>query len=113
MLRRGRWLSGAVIAAVLAVTACSASSTTTETGGSGDEGTTVQTGGTLTVAAANGITQLNPAIRTFAFEEALFPLLWNGLTTTNPSGEVIPDLAESWTTEDATDIQFEVRGFIF
>ena len=110
MLRRGRWLSGAVIAAVLAVTACSASSTTTETGGSGDEGTTVQTGGTLTVAAANGITQLNPAIRTFAFEEALFPLLWNGLTTTNPSGEVIPDLAESWTTEDATVWTFNLKS---
>ena len=59
-----------------------------------------QDGGTLTVAAAQGIPQLNPAIRTFAWEEVLFPLLWNGLTKTDESGEVVGDLAESWEASD-------------
>ncbi len=30
----------------------------------------------------------------------LFPLLWNGLTTTDESGEVVGDLAESWEASD-------------
>lgn len=55
-----------------------------------------QSGGTITVGAAQGIPQLNPAIRTFAWEEVLFPLLWNGLSKVTESGEVEPDLAESW-----------------
>src|SRR5690606_5044221 len=50
----------------------------------------------ITVAAAQGIPQLNPAIRTFAWEEVLFPLLWNGLTKTDESGEIVGDLAEKW-----------------
>jgi len=59
--------------------------------GSGDAG-----GGSITVAAAQGIPQLNPAIRTFAWEEVLFPLLWNGLTKTDEKGNVVGDLAEKW-----------------
>lgn len=55
-----------------------------------------QSGGTITVGAAQGIPQLNPAIRTFAWEEVLFPLLWNGLSKVTESGEVEPDLADSW-----------------
>ena len=42
--------------------------------------------GTLRVGAAQGIPQLNPVIRTFAWEEVLFPLLWDGLTKWTPSG---------------------------
>jgi peptide/nickel transport system substrate-binding protein len=68
--------------------------------GDGDGDGDSQAGGTLTVGAAQGIPQLNPAIRTFAWEEALFPLLWNGLTKTDESGEVVPDLAESWEASD-------------
>ena len=59
--------------------------------GSGDAG-----GGSITVAAAQGIPQLNPAIRTFAWEEVLFPLLWNGLTKTDEKGNVVGDLVEKW-----------------
>lgn len=74
-------------------------------GGSGGSGSStsggeIQQGGTLTVGAAQGIPQLNPAIRTFAWEEVLFPLLWNGLSKTDESGEVVPDLAESWESSD-------------
>lgn len=110
MLQRGRWLSGIVVAAVMAVAACSAADTGTETSGTGGGDTATGAGATLTVAAAQGIQQLNPAIRTFAWEEALFPLLWNGLTTTNPAGEVVPDLAESWSTDDATVWTFNLKS---
>jgi len=51
--------------------------------------------GTLKVGAAQGIPQLNPVIRTFAWEEVLFPLLWAGLTTWTPTGATAPELATS------------------
>ena len=38
----------------------------------------------LVVGSTQGIPQLNPIIRTFAFEETLFPLLWSSLTTWKP-----------------------------
>ena len=40
----------------------------------------------IVVGATQGIPQLNPVIRTFAFEETLFPLLWSSLTTWKPDG---------------------------
>ncbi|MBO9625682.1 MAG: ABC transporter substrate-binding protein [Microbacterium sp.] len=93
MTRRRTWLGGAAIiaAAALLTAGCSASAP----GGDSSSG-----GGSLTVAAAQGIPQLNPAIRTFAWEEVLFPLLWNGLTKTDESGKVVGDLAESWEASD-------------
>lgn len=88
MARRRSWLTGAaVLTAALLTAGCTTPSTP---GGAPTDG------GELTVAAAQGIPQLNPALRTFAWEEVLFPLLWNGLTKTDESGEVVGDLAESW-----------------
>ncbi len=67
-------------------------------------------GGTLTVAAAQGIPQLNPAIHTFAWEEALFPLLWNGLSKIGEDGRVVPDLATRWSSSsDHRRWTFELR----
>ncbi|MFJ4165514.1 ABC transporter substrate-binding protein [Microbacterium sp. NPDC089698] len=88
MSRRRAWLSGAaLVAAALIISGC---------GSAAKPGGSAQQSGTLTVAAAQGIPQLNPAIRTFAWEEVLFPLLWNGLTKTDASGKVVGDLAERW-----------------
>ncbi len=61
---------------------------------------TVTKGGSITVGIDPGIPQLNPAIRTFAVEETLFPLLWNGLTQTDPDGTVVADLATKWEASD-------------
>ena len=67
--------------------------------------------GTLKVGAAQGIPQLNPAIRTFAWEEVLFPLLWDGLTKWTPSGGTAPDLATSWTgSKDSKTWTFKLRS---
>lgn len=94
MTRHRSWLAGAaVLTAALLTAGCS---TTPPSSGGGDP----IEGGELTVAAAQGIPQLNPAIRTFAWEEVLFPLLWNGLTKTDESGEVVGDLAEKWEASD-------------
>ncbi|MFK4791021.1 ABC transporter substrate-binding protein [Microbacterium sp. ZW T5_56] len=92
-MQRGRLLlAGALVAALLTTAGCSAGASDNGAG----QGDGSATGGTLTVAAAQGIPQLNPAIRTFAWEEVLFPLLWNGLTKTDESGAVVGDLAEKW-----------------
>lgn len=103
MSRRRVLLGGAALLTAVLITA-GCSSTPSKSDGQAQEG------GTLTVAAAQGIPQLNPAIRTFAWEEVLFPLLWNGLTKTDESGEVVGDLAEKWeTSEDQKTWTFTLR----
>ena len=67
--------------------------------------------GTLRVGASQGIPQLNPVIRTFAWEEVLFPLLWDGLTKWTPSGATAPDIATSWTgSKDSKTWTFKLRS---
>ncbi|HEY4279987.1 MAG TPA: ABC transporter substrate-binding protein [Conexibacter sp.] len=68
------------------------------------------TGGTLTVGAASGIPQLNPVLKGTAWEEALFPLMWDGLAKFTPSGDVVPDLATRWTaSRDNRTWTFQLR----
>lgn len=97
MLLRKKLATGALALATL-FTLTSCAGTGGGTLGSGSGGGDAPT--KITVAAAQGIPQLNPAIRTFAWEEVLFPLLWNGLTETSESGEIEGDLAEDWTVSD-------------
>ena len=91
MFSRKAFAAGLTAVAVLGVTACA---------GTGTDGGSPASSSSITVAAAQGIPQLNPAIRTFAWEEVLFPLLWNGLTKTDEAGEIVGDLAESWESSD-------------
>lgn len=69
-----------------------------------------RSGGTLTVGAASGIPQLNPVLKGTAWEEALFPLLWDGLTQLDRDGVVAPDLATRWrASKDFRSWTFELR----
>lgn len=116
-MRTRKALIAAIAAAAMALAACSSTASGTDvTGGDTGQDTTspstdagggetdeptddappVASGGSITVGAAQGLQQLNPAIRTFAWEEVLFPLLWNGLTRTDQDGTVVSDLATSW-----------------
>lgn len=101
-------LTSCALAAVLLVAACtSGSSKSGESSGPGQ----AQQGGKITVGAAQGIPQLNPAIRTFAWEEMLFPLLWDGLTRSDNTGKIVPDLAASWTAStDQKTWTFKLRA---
>jgi peptide/nickel transport system substrate-binding protein len=79
-------------------------------GGDGSPAKVARSGGSITVGAAKGIPQLNPAIRTFAWEEVLFPLMWNALSKTGPDGKVVPDLAQSWkASKDQRTWTFTLR----
>lgn len=61
----------------------------------------------VTVGSMLSIPQLNPAIRTFAYEETLFPLLWTSLTQTMEDGTTGPQLATEWSSNaDATEWTF-------
>ena len=51
---------------------------------------------TLVVGSTQGIPQLNPITRTFAYDETLYGVLWSALTKWNQNGTVGPDLATSW-----------------
>lgn len=65
----------------------------------------------LVVGATQGIPQLNPIIRTLTYEDTLFPLLWSALTKYKENGEVGPDLATSWTSNDTgTQWTFNLRA---
>ena len=73
--------------------------------------THLKKGGTLSIGAAQGIPQLNPALWTFAWEETLLPLLWDGLTQYEQNGTVGPDLATHWSSADgARQWTFHLRG---
>jgi peptide/nickel transport system substrate-binding protein len=66
---------------------------------------------TIVVGSTQGVPQLNPIIRTFAFEETLFPLLWSGLSKWRPNGTVSPDLATSYkANKEATVWTFNLRS---
>ena len=58
---------------------------------------------TLVVGSVQAYPQLNPIIRTFAYEENLFSLLWAGLTQWKANGTVGPNLAKSWSANAAAD----------
>src|SRR3954447_24299191 len=80
-------------------------------GTSSAQSTKAAAAGTLKVGSAQGIPQLNPVIRTFAWEEVLFPLLWTGLTKWTPSGGTAPDLATSWSgSKDSKTWTFTLRS---
>lgn len=96
MVRRG------LVAALVAIAVAGGAGC----GGTGGEGSTIRVstqrsadirpGGTLTVGAAHPISQLNPAVSTFAWEQTLYSLLWNGLTRWSQDGTLKPDLATRW-----------------
>jgi peptide/nickel transport system substrate-binding protein len=96
---------------VPAVLAAAALSLVVSLGTSSAQSTQHAAAGTLTVGSAQGIPQLNPVIRTFAWEEVLFPLLWTGLTKWTPAGGTAPDLATSWSgTKDSKTWTFKLRS---
>jgi peptide/nickel transport system substrate-binding protein len=65
---------------------------------------------TITIGSTVGIPQLNPAVSTFSWEETLYPLLWDGLTQLNAKGDVVPDLATSWSSSpNSEQWQFTLR----
>ncbi|GII65300.1 ABC transporter substrate-binding protein [Sphaerisporangium krabiense] len=53
----------------------------------------------LTIAAAQGLTGLNPVTKENAWQEALFPLMWNGLVKVDRNERLEPDLAASWKAD--------------
>jgi len=66
---------------------------------------------TLVVTTGQGaIPQLDPGLATFQWERVLYPLLWNGLTEVTEGDEVVPGLAENWTSnDDLTSWTFTLR----
>ena len=100
MFKKSTAVTAAMLASVVVLSGCTGT----------DAGTGQTDNSSITVAAAIGIPQLNPVIRTFAWEEVLFPLLWDGLTKTSQSGEIEPNLATSWeTSDDQLTWTFELR----
>ena len=70
---------------------------------------------TLVVGSTQGIPQLNPITRTFAYDETLYGVLWSALTRWKEDGTVGPDLASSWKMNaDGTQWTFTlVKGAKF
>lgn len=121
LIRASRWKRaaiGAVAISAIALSGCSSASNSAESSApaptsaatsaaASAEASALDPTATVTVGAAQAFPQLNPAIRTFAYEETLFPLLWTSLTQTLEDGTTGPQLAESWTSNaDGTEWTF-------
>ena len=66
---------------------------------------------TMVVVSTQGIPQLNPITRTFAYDQILYGVLWSALTKYNQNGTVGPDLATSWKANAAaTQWTFNLRA---
>jgi peptide/nickel transport system substrate-binding protein len=65
----------------------------------------------LVEALVGQIHKLNPLLATYnAVDRDITSLIFEGLTTTNDYGEIIPDLAKSWTvSQDGLEYLFELR----
>ncbi|ADB53530.1 ABC transporter substrate-binding protein [Conexibacter woesei] len=89
----------AVLAAGCAVLAGCGGGGSTSGGETGDTAASTQAaraGGRLVYGTAAGISQLDPHTLSAAQQLVVQPLLFNGLTKADPSGETTPDLAASW-----------------
>lgn len=101
--------------ACLGLAACGSDSSESSSGSPSPETSeseaAVSSGGTLTAGAAEGIPQLNPALATFAWEQTVWPLLWDGLTEYEADGTVGPALATSWKPSKGNrEWTFEIRS---
>jgi len=122
---RGRWgFTGlaTVVGLTVALAGCSSTGTSTETSAAATSAAsaapaestapaadTTDPSAIITVASVQAFPQLNPAIRTFAYEETLFPLLWTSLTQTMEDGTTGPQLATEWSSNaDATEWTFKL-----
>jgi peptide/nickel transport system substrate-binding protein len=90
-----KFLVALLACVALAVSACGGSQGNNGPASTGNTAK-AQKGGKMTLGAASGIPQLNPAAAGTAFEITLNTLLWDGLTKLDKSGEAAPDLATSW-----------------
>jgi peptide/nickel transport system substrate-binding protein len=67
-------------------------------------------GGTLVVAISADPGHLNPAITTSGATHTAAELIYNGLLGRDERGDPVPDLAESWTVEQAGAVyRFRLR----
>jgi peptide/nickel transport system substrate-binding protein len=107
-------LAAVLMALTAAATGCSSDSKNGSNGGAGggapsgggaeapaDPGT-LRSGGEATIAAAQGIGQLDPYKILYSFESVAHTMMWSALTTYTIDGgnDVQPDLAESWKPSD-------------
>lgn len=96
----------AAVAAALALASCT-SGGDPQSGGSsaGADDNRV-----IVVGQTTGVSQLDPNITTLTAERVMWNLLWDGLTTQSPSGQVEGELAEAWQiSEDHLTWTFQLR----
>ncbi len=68
-------------------------------------------GGTLRVSVNRAPGKLNPLLHRLNSEYLLGELMYSGLTRLGSGMEIVPDLAESWTADDAlTEWSFKLRA---
>ena len=86
-MRLNKFLAGSALALTLAVSACGG-------GGSSDDTLTLRRG----ISAK--VDTLDPHRSSAAWENIVIGDMFHGLMQHAPDGEVIPAMAESWTTSD-------------
>ena len=68
-----------------------------------------QRGGTLIFAQSGEAPQLDPALMTQALNKVWTRYMYNTLVQTNESGDIIPELATSWSSPDPQTLELKLR----
>ncbi len=99
-----------MLAIFTSVAACTSTDNNEETSDPGDDNTSLEEDYTLVVGLPATILTLDPANHRDRFTETVVRNIYDGLVTRKSNGELAPEIAESWTTnDDATVWDFKIR----
>jgi peptide/nickel transport system substrate-binding protein len=109
--RKGAALLAVAAGAVLAVAVAATTARSGTKASAAPKAACKSSKGKITYGIAGaGITQLDPNTISFAGQEPLQSLLYNGLTKYSQTGKTVPDLATSWrSTKDLKTWTFKLR----
>ncbi|HEV8671497.1 MAG TPA: ABC transporter substrate-binding protein [Candidatus Limnocylindria bacterium] len=97
----------------LVLGACAGTTGTGTTGGAATgspAGAKATYGGTITFALENDVSNLDPMLSSLFVDRNIHYAMYDSLVRVSPKGEIIPWLAESWTTSsDGKQVTFKLR----
>jgi peptide/nickel transport system substrate-binding protein len=97
--RISKWLYLAIISSFL-LTSLGCSNNTSQPAASGGSSSALKTGGTLNISWSADPSSLDPSFSTQFYERQIFQSIYDKLVDLDPSGKIVPMLAEKWSVSD-------------
>ena len=109
-MRSTRYLFALVAATSIVLAACAGGQQPSGGGASPSAGAQAKYGGTLTFGLENDVSNLDPMLSGLFVDRNIHYAMYDSLVRVNTKGEIIPWLAEKWTTSsDGKTITFNLR----